>query len=312
MRDNPTAWWAYSIERRSARAASVERLSSGGTYTGFFHPFVTMSHNLLPFDPKERGRFQPHMRLRFYLLEHAQGRTFQRADGVIFITQTSRNMIEATTGSVKGAVAVIPHGVADRFRAIPRPARSVAECSIDNPFRWLYVSIVNVYKHQWHVATATSALRARGLPVALDLIGPSIPKALQRLRVTLGQLDPEGAYISYRGPVPYDQLAACYWGADAFAFASSCETMPFILLEAMASGLPIACSERGVMPEVLGDSGLYFDPERPDSIAAAMDALMNNVSLSNDLAEAAYQRSLSYSWDRCARDTFEFLARVAH
>ena len=186
----------------------------------------------------------------------------------------------------------------------------MTECSSEDPFRWLYVSIVTPYKHQWHVAEAIAALRAKGLPVRLDLIGPSTPKALQLLHKALTRLDPAGEFIRYEGAVPYDQLATRYHRADAFAFASSCETFGQILLEAMSAGLPIACSDRSAMPEILEDAGLYFDPERPDSIADAMRTLTESATLRAGLAAAAYERSLTYSWERCAQ-TFTFLALVA-
>jgi len=283
----------------------------GGICVGTSHPFVTMSRNLLPFDPQERARFGHAMRLRFRVLERAQRSAFRRANGVIFLTHTARGAVESRMGSVTGAVTVIPHGVSDDFRNHPRPAKSLGECSLELPFRWLYVSIVNVYKHQWYVAEAIASLRAEGLPVTLDLIGPSTPAALRRLRETLDRLDPTGEFIRYRGRIPYDQLAAHYHCADAFAFASSCETFGQILLEAMSAGLPIACSDRSAMPEILGDAGLYFDPEQPEAIAQTMKALMENAALRDRLAAAAYEKALTYSWDRCARETFAFLKQVA-
>lgn len=303
-------WQRFVLDRLARRLGCDLLFVPGGTYTGTFHPFATMSRNLLPFDPYERARFGPLTQLRFHLLERAQRSTFRRADGVIFLTKTAKQLVEARTGLVKGVSAVIPHGVSNDFRALPRRARPLGECSPEHPFRWLYVSTVNPYKHQWHVAEAIAWLRAHGLPVALDLIGSSTPKALQRLRITLVRLDPAGEFIRYHGHTPYDQLALHYHRADAFAFASSCETFGQILLEAMAAGLPIACSDRSAMPEILGDAGVYFDPERPDTIAQAMSALMESAALRDRLAAAAYERSLSYSWERCSRETFQYLAQV--
>jgi glycosyltransferase involved in cell wall biosynthesis len=80
----------------------------------------------------------------------------------------------------------------------------------------------------------------------------------------------------------------------------------------MASGLPVACSNRGPMPEVLGSAGLYFDPEDPQDIASAVQALMQSPDLRRTLAAQSFARAQSYSWKRCALETLEFLARVAH
>ena len=98
---------------------------------------------------------------------------------------------------------------------------------------------------------------------------------------------------------------------DRCIFASSCENMPNVLLEGMASGLPIACSDRGPMPEVLGDTGLYFNPEDPDSVAKTLQRLIEAPELREQLAHASSERSREYTWKRCADDTFAFIAEVA-
>ena len=70
--------------------------------------------------------------------------------------------------------------------------------------------------------------------------------------------------------------------SDLFVFASSCENMPNTLLEAMSTGLPIACSFRGPMIEVLKDGGLYFNPEEPSSIEFAISELIKTKRLEID------------------------------
>jgi glycosyltransferase involved in cell wall biosynthesis len=131
------------------------------------------------------------------------------------------------------------------------------------------------------------------------------------LKKTLERVDPSGEFIRYSGHVPYSELPARYAQADLFLFASSCENMPNILLEGMASGLPIACSNRGPMPEVLGDAGVYFDPENADDIARALRELIDSPTLRARLSKASFERVQVYSWRRCARETFGFLASVA-
>jgi len=111
--------------------------------------------------------------------------------------------------------------------------------------------------------------------------------------------------------MPFSALHGEYQAADGFIFASSCENLPNILIEAMTAGLPIACSKRGPMPEVLGGAGVYFDPLQADGIAQAMRELVNSADLRGRLAAQAKELSLEYSWHRCAKDTFSFIAAVA-
>lgn len=125
------------------------------------------------------------------------------------------------------------------------------------------------------------------------------------------RVDPDGRFLRYRGPIAYADLPGEYAGAEAAVFASSCENMPNTLLEAMAAGLPIACSSRSVMPEVLGKAGVYFDPESATSIASALTTLILDVKLRKRYADAAYETAKGYSWSRCASATFGFIREVA-
>jgi nucleoside-diphosphate-sugar epimerase len=79
----------------------------------------------------------------------------------------------------------------------------------------------------------------------------------------------------------------------------------------MASGLPIACSNRGPMPEVLRDAGVYFDPEKPTEIAEAIRKLIEYPALRTEKAEAAFERARAFTWERCADETFGFLAKCS-
>ncbi|MFO1274179.1 MAG: glycosyltransferase, partial [Rubrivivax sp.] len=77
------------------------------------------------------------------------------------------------------------------------------------------------------------------------------------------------------------------------------------------AGLPIACSDRGPMPEVLADGGVAFDPENPTSIAAAVERLLTDAALRARCAERAHALAQQYSWARCGRETWQFLLETA-
>jgi glycosyltransferase involved in cell wall biosynthesis len=302
-------WQRYTLQRRAAAACDL-LFAPGGGQAGAFRPYVTMSRNLLPFQPEERRRYGASwMFVKLELLRHSQTAAFRRADGVIFLNEFARGCVTAVAGPLPGRIAVIPHGVDDRFRLPPRPQRPLAHCSAAAPFRLLYVSTVEPYKHQWHVVDAVHRLRAQGLPLELTLAGgPAGGRA--RLDAAIATHDPDGRFVRDLGAVDHARLAAIYQAADAFVFASSCENMPNILLEAMAAGLPIACAERGPMPAMLGDGGTYFDPLDPADIAAAIDRLVRDAERRATLAARAFERAADYSWTRCAQETLAFLAAV--
>lgn len=305
-------FWQYFILSRLARANSCDVLFvPGGSYAGDFRPMVTFHQNLLPFEWRELKRFGwSLMTIKFLLLRISQSRTFKRADGLIFLTQYARDAVLRIINTTNGKTTLIPHGVDERFIRAPREQMAVIHYSEERPFRVLYVSIIHVYKHQWHVAEAVAQLRKIGLPVVLDLVGPAYPQSLQRLRRTLDSVDPMSEFIKYHGAIPHEELHSHYCRADVCLFASSCETFGQILTEAMSAGLPIACSNRSAMHEILGDAGVYFDPENPIDIARALREMIDSPELQAKKAEQSFKRVQVYSWQRCANETFGFIADV--
>ena len=75
----------------------------------------------------------------------------------------------------------------------------------------------------------------------------------------------------------------------------------------MACGAPVLSSDRGSLPEVVGDAGLYFDPFDIESISAALIEMVENTSLREQLAHSAMSRAGQFSWERVARLTLQHL-----
>lgn len=306
-------WQQLRLPAAIKKYNCVALFSPGGTSPAFRSaPNFVMSQNLLPFDTEERARFRllSGMRLKLKLLRWSQLRSMRKADALIFLTHYAQAHMLPILERHTDKMTVIPHGIEERFFSNPRIATPPSDFSLARPFRLLYVSIVDMYKHQWHVAQAVGDLRRRGLWIAIDFIGPAYPPALERLQATMAIIDPLAEFLRYTGPIAFPELHQAYQNADAFVFASSCENLPNIMLEAMAAGLPIASSNRGPMPEVLGDAGVYFNPELVEEIAAALQSLYELPDLRKTLAQRAYTKARDYSWPKCAHATFEFIARA--
>ncbi len=304
-------WQRFKLGRLATQAGCDVLFAPGGSEASGFRPSVTMSRNLLPFEWKELRRFgASYITSKLLMLRLVQTRTLRKADGVIFLTEYARKAVLSSIGSLRGRLALVPHGVSRRFFVAPRLQREPDQFTAERPCRLLYVSVIDAYKHQWCVAEAVARLRSQGLHVVLDLVGPP-GSSSELLAGTLRQIDPKGQFVRVQGAIPYEALHSLYANADIGVFASSCENMPNILLEEMAAGLPIACSNRGPMPAMLGDAGVYFDPERTVEIELAIRRLIESSQLRTQLAEAAFRRAGTYSWESCATDTFHFLSQVA-
>jgi len=271
-------------------------------------PSIVLSQNLLPFETKERNRFSlfSFMRYKMILVKMLQTISMQKADGIIFLSDYARNTILPYLNKQPRFIAKIPHGIEPRFYCAPRNFIG----GKDKEFHLLYVSTVDVYKHQWIVAEAVAKLKRQGVSVSIEFVGDCYNPAKKHLLKRIKELDPESNFLNYRGMVPFSELHDIYRRADAFVFASSCENLPNILIEAMASGLPIVCSNKGPMPEVLKNCGLFFDPENSQDIAAKLLKIIEEPAVANKLSHCAFLESQQYSWERSARETFSFVEKV--
>ena len=282
----------------------------GGLFFTNFKPVVTMSRNMLPFEWRELRRFGlSKTTLRYLFLFIFQSLSFKRADGIIFLTNYAKEKILSLIHLKNEQYKVIPHGVNKLLFKSPRSQLPPKLYSDKKPFKFIYISIINKYKHQKNVVCAIEMLRKRGIPITLDLIGPAFKPSLKQLIKKISNIDPNSNYLRYLGEKSYEELIRLYHKADGFIFASSCENMPNILLEAMASGLPIACSNKGPMPEILKEGGLYFNPENIDSITSSIYNLFESEKLRKEKSELAYKYSQEYTWEKCAEATFLYISK---
>jgi glycosyltransferase involved in cell wall biosynthesis len=301
-------WWqATRLAEEAAKAKCDILFTTDASTVCRFKPMVVLSQDMLSYEPGVMSCFGwSKARLRLLAIMLLQNRAFKFADGVIFLTKYAAMVIQQSTGTLSHA-ACIPHGVGSAFKNV-QETRRVWSVVNERPIRCLYVSNAEMYKHQWTVVNAVSALRRRGHNLTLTLIGGGTGRAQQLLDKQLAVSDPSRSFVELISYIPPKDLPQVLAGADLFIFASSCENFPVTLLEAMSSGLPIACSNRGPMPEVLADGGVYFDPNDADSIADAVEQIKENPKLRSTIAQRAKSISEQYSWSRCADETWAFIS----
>jgi glycosyltransferase involved in cell wall biosynthesis len=266
-----------------------------------FRNQVVLSQDLLSYEPGVASYFGfGFSRLRLFLIKLLQNRAFRNAKGVIFLTNYTANLIQSSCGLLENTV-VIPHGFDSDFSSLNRVA------DWENEIICTYVSNTEFYKHQWSVVKAVEILRSKKYNIKIQLVGGGIGRAQKKLDSQIQKSDPKNKFVKQFDFLSKSEILGIFNGTHIFVFASSCETFGITLLEAMASGLPIVCSSRSSLPEVLLDGGEYFDPEDADSIADKIELLLNNKGYSNTLSKKAKEISSNYSWKRCSLETFTFI-----
>jgi len=115
-----------------------------------------------------------------------------------------------------------------------------------------------------------------------------------------------GDHVRITGWLPRDELYRLFRGARAFVYPSSFEGFGIPVLEAMAAGVPVACSDIPPLREIAGDTVIYFDPDD----AVAMSEALRRVVEDGSRVDAAGARAAEFSWERCARETLAVLCET--
>lgn len=265
-----------------------------------FQPSVTMSRDMLSYEKGEMDRYKYSLAwLRLLVIKYVQSYSLKRSTSSVFLTQYASNVIQAFTGPLKN-YCFIPHGVGSNFFDVTRDSAHIDLTS--RPINCIYVSNIAPYKHQIHVIKAIRKLRLKGYDISLNLVGEN--KKYSNLISSYISPD-DNQWLFFSGHVDQKELPKKIAAADIFIFASSCENMPNTLVEGMAVGMPIVCSNRGPMPEILRDGGLFFDPENHLEILDAIEKIVTNKALRDDMSSKAEKLSKQYSWEKCSKQTFD-------
>jgi glycosyltransferase involved in cell wall biosynthesis len=116
--------------------------------------------------------------------------------------------------------------------------------------------------------------------------------------------------IFFTGHFPSKNLPELYSGADFAVYPSMYEGFGMGVLEAMASGVPVACARAASLPETADHAALYFDPTDCEDMADRMVTLATNQVLYQECRRQGLQRVQAFSWDRCAERTLQIIGET--
>lgn len=271
-----------------------------------FTPNITLSQDMLSFEPGEIKRYSiwSFQRLRLEILKVVQLKSLKNANTAVFLSKHAQKVISGFY-QPKSSV-IIPHGINKSFDC--RPKTSIKK---EWQPRIIYVGNTELYKHQWVVLSAVHKLRTKfGINANITFVGGGKGVSRRIFDDALEKYDKDNEFTTFIDFVPNYKLPEIIKQHDIFLFASSCENLPITLLEGMASGLPIFSSDRGPMPDILGESAYYFNPESSDSIAETLGAAIANQPELQKKAMLSYSLSHQYTWETCQKNTWEVISKI--
>jgi glycosyltransferase involved in cell wall biosynthesis len=218
---------------------------------------------------------------------------FRHADLVCPVSEDLRRQLEAV--EPRGRYRVVPNVVdTTLFHPGPRPP--------GGPLRLLNVASLAEKKRHGDLLQALARLRARGTDAVLDVVGEG------ELRPQLeAKAGPGVRFLGSRSPA---EIAERMRAADIFVLPSRFENLPVVLLEAMASGLPVVATAVGGVPEIVdAHAGLLVPPEDPERLAAGIESVAGRLE-GFDRAALAGRAAERYGMDAVGRTWGEIYAEL--
>jgi glycosyltransferase involved in cell wall biosynthesis len=175
------------------------------------------------------------------------------------------------------------------------------------PQRYL-VYPANFWKHKNHemLLTAFGVACHEGLPPDIKLVCTGAPGTRQAWLMIAARTMNLGDRILFPGYLPNAELAALMADCSGVVFPSLYEGFGLPVIEAMAAGVPVACSNTTSLPEVAAEAAILFDPRVPSQIAQAIISLVENDALCVRLIQAGLQRAAEFSdTERMAREYWD-------
>lgn len=234
-------------------------------------------------------------------------RAVHRAEAVVTISETVKGDLVREFGLPPGKIRVIYPWVKEIFFAAPKCESLPA--SLQGKDFILYVGLRIAHKNVEGVLRAFLLLLDDFPKLKLVIAGSrySTPDMVDRWK---GDPRLMGRLIEFPDPSD-DDIALLFGGAKAFVFPSFAEGFGLPPLEAMASGVPVVCSDIPVFREVYGDAVRYADPNLPESIAEGVRKVLSDPGLTSHLARAGRERAALYRRDRAVNAYLDLLGGEA-
>ncbi len=232
-------------------------------------------------------------------VSQAKLRSCQRADAIVVPSEATRRDLIDIYGIPSSKVRVIYYGTT------VLPASGDLSPPIDEPYL-LYVGMRGWYKNFDKLAQAFArSVRLHNTFRLLCFGGEPVS------REEIDRLSQLGLQDRVRFVTGDDRaLAAAYRQARLTVIPSCHEGFGLTVLEAMALGCPVACSNATSLPEVAGRAAQYFDPHSVESIQSTLEFLAFNDTKLRELASAGRLRSAQFTWQRCANDTLRLYQEI--
>jgi glycosyltransferase involved in cell wall biosynthesis len=234
-----------------------------------------------------------------------------RADRLLVVSEHTKQALLTLFPRAAPKLVLIPEGVGEQFCVIEDAARLDnlrARYGLPGPFI-LTVCTLSPRKNLLRLFEAFARLRTQDrITHQLVVIGKR--GWLDDEIVAFPQRAGIHGQVIFTDYVSEEDLILFYNSAEAFVYPSLYEGFGLAVLEAMACGLPVVCSNVTSLPEVVGDAGILVDPYSVDQLTQALAQVLKNAKLRRELRARGLQRARQFRWDVAAHRLLSVFAEV--
>lgn len=247
-------------------------------------------------------------RLNFRLWQAKCWLAKKQATRVMTISQASADDLTRILCIPRDRIDIITEGAEPVFRPIDATdrlmqTRATYDIPPDAPLL-VYLGGFNRHKNVLRLIEAMPVILDRVPEVRLAIAGRTTGARfwdnVEELQASAARDTQRSGNIIFTGEIGDNDLAALLNTADALVFPSLWEGFGLPALEAMSCGTPVLSSDRGSLPEVVGDGGLYFDPLSSDALATQAIRLLTEPGLRDGLSRKALTQAACFGWDKGA------------
>lgn len=233
------------------------------------------------------------------------------ADHVIAISEATRQDVLAAYPIRPERITAVPLAADPHFQPQPPATIAALRQKLNLPDNYaLYLGINKPHKNLVRLVQAWQTVHAAHPNAVLVIAGAWDPRYPQ-VRETVTRLGLDTA-VHFLGPVDDTDLPALYSGADLFIFPSLYEGFGLPIVEAMACGTAVACSNQSSLPEVGGDAAVYFNPTQVSNMADTIIQLLQDDAQRRQRQQMGLAQASRFTWEKTAVATLAIYRQMIH
>lgn len=270
-------------------------------------PSVVTVHDVIHYQYRNDPSMRTYRNHLVQWMDRISIRALHSADAIIASSEYTKHALVREVGLPEAKVHCIHLGVdAEQFRPCRIPQGFLERYSLDRGIPYiLHISTEEPRKNLPALIRAFALVRTWHPDARLLKVGwPLYPAVRSKVSSLVDELN-LGDSIILVNEVPDEDLVYFYNLAQVFAFPSHAEGFGLPVLEAMACGTPVMCSDRASLPELVGSAALMVAPDDVPGMAEAICKILEDKAMWHTLRESGLERAALFSWTQTARDTLD-------